>query len=235
MFKLFDSLYKIKVTTIYLLLGFGGLWNFLGFFQSVMSTFAGIMIMIIAHYILYEILSKKITPTDNILSKSSDKYKTNIFYFFIFIVVASWFLEFAGVKTGYIFGRYSYSNILIPQIFGVPLAIGFAWFSTLIASLGVIQMLTKINLRLISVTKKSLLVGFLMTIFDYSLEIAATKLGYWSWQIGIVPVQNYLAWFVFGSLFAFIGYKFQVLDNRLPKITAHLYLAQMLFFIVSSF
>jgi putative membrane protein len=43
-----------------------------------------------------------------------------------------------------------------------------------------------------------------MTFFDYLMEPAAIKLGYWVWQGSVIPFQNYLAWFVLGLLFAFL-------------------------------
>ncbi|MBX3043758.1 MAG: carotenoid biosynthesis protein [Candidatus Kapabacteria bacterium] len=231
--KLLNNLSNIKIVLIYVLLGFGGLWNYLGYFQNVMQTLAGPLIIIISLILLYEMQNKKFSAAENLMEKSESKYKKNLIFFFIFVVIASWILEFVGVKTGYPFGTYEYGKVLKPQISSVPAAIGFAWFSTLIVSVGIMQKFTKINLRLFSPLKKALIAGFLMTVFDYVLEMAAIKLGYWTWQIGIVPTVNYLAWFVFGSMFAYIGYKFEVLDIRLPKSAHHFFFAQIIFFIIS--
>lgn len=228
------SLYKIKVVLIYLLLGFGGLWNYLGWFSGIMANSSGLMIVLISFYILYESLIKKVVQGDSSISNTAINYKHKMLIYFVLVVLISWLIEFAGVKTGAIFGHYNYGLILMPQIYDVPIAIGFAWFSTLIISTAIIQTFTKINLRLVSSIKKALIIGLLMTIFDYVLEIAAIKLGYWSWQFGLVPFQNYLAWFFFGSSFAYMGFKTNILDIRLPKIIFHLYFAQIIFFILSS-
>lgn len=234
MSDLVKKLPPINIIIIYFLLIFGGLWNYLGYFGSIMSVFSGPMIIILSLYLLYEILNQKLSTLDKAMESSIEMHKKKMLLFFVFVVILSWVIEFVGVKTGYIFGRYEYGNKLIPQILQVPVAIGFAWFSTLIVSVGIMQKFTRINLRLFSPLKKALIAGFLMTVFDFVLEIAAIKLGYWSWQIGIVPTQNYLAWFVFGSMFAYIGYRFNLLDMRLPQSAHHLYFAQIIFFIISS-
>jgi len=226
--------YKIKLSIIYGLLAFGGIWNYFGIFQSVMQSTAGLMIILITFYLFYEIQNKKISEHDSAGNPLIQDYKVRMLLYFIFVIAAGWLIEFIGVSTGYIFGNYKYSKLLLPQILDVPIAIGFAWFSTLIVSVAIIQTYTKINIKLIKTYKKALLTGFLMTVFDYFLEFAAIKLGYWSWQIGIPPFTNYLAWFVFGSLFAYIGFKINLLDLRLPKIASHLYFAQLIYFGLSA-
>lgn len=224
---------NIKVILVYALLAFGGLWNYLGYFSNLMNVLSGPMIIIIALYLLYETLNQNLSTTDNAMGKSESKYKKSFIIFFFFVVISSWFLEFVGSKTGYPFGVYSYGDVLKPQIMQVPISIGFAWFSTLIASVGIMQKFSRINLRLFSPLKKAVIAGALMTIFDYVLEYAAVNLGYWTWQVGIVPIFNYVAWFVFGTLFAFIGFKTGVLDSRLPHISHHFYFAQIIFFALS--
>lgn len=51
------------------------------------------------------------------------------------ILMASWFIEYWGVTTGFPFGDYRYTGILAPHIGGVPLAIMFAWFTLAAGSL----------------------------------------------------------------------------------------------------
>jgi hypothetical protein len=229
----FKNIPNIKIVLVYALLAFGGLWNYLGYFTNLMNVLSGPVIIIIALYLLYETLNKKLSKTDTAIGKSESKYKKSFIIFFFFVVISSWFLEFVGSKTGYPFGIYSYGDVLKPQIMQVPIAIGFAWFSTLIASVGIMQKFSRINLRLFSPLKKAFIAGVFMTIFDYVLEYAAVNLGYWTWHVGIVPFFNYIAWFVFGSFFAFIGFRTGVLDSRLPEISHHLYFAQIIFFALS--
>jgi uncharacterized membrane protein len=44
----------------------------------------------------------------------------------------------------------------------------------------------------------ALLAGFLTVLLDVALEPMASGLArYWLWEGGIIPLQNYLSWFVF--------------------------------------
>jgi len=233
--KFLGFLPKLKIILIYFLLIAGGIWNLTGMFQTLMQTISGPVIILTAFFILHEILHKKFTGIDNILEVNQSHYRNKISVFFIFMVCAGFLIEFAGVKTGYVFGRYTYGTILKPQLFEVPIAIGFAWFSTLMVSVAVMQKYIRINLRLMAVWKKSLIVGVLMMVFDYFLEHAAMNLTYWTWQIGIVPTVNYFSWFILGSLFAFIGYKSDLLNKSLPESVHHLFFAQIIFFLLSMF
>lgn len=220
------SLNKYSIYAIYILMFFGGLWQILGLFQDFNELFAGPLLIIVSSFIFF--ISNEYY---NFLNKENKIINRNL-YFFIFIVVGGFVIEFVGVKTGYIFGVYYYGDVLKPQILNVPIAIGFAWYSTLMASAALIQKLAKINHRLISINIKALIVGFLMMYFDILLEPAAVSLNYWAWQNSIVPLQNYVAWFVFGYIFAYIGYKTDILNNSLPKFVFHSYFAQMIYFVM---
>jgi bisanhydrobacterioruberin hydratase len=232
--KFFENLPEHRIMIIYTLFTFVGLTNYFGFISDINLLLSGLLIMITPIYILYETLKQKLSNVDNAIGKSINKYRTNLIYYFTFVIVVSWLVEFVGAKTGLIFGHFTYGDVLQPKIFGVPIAIGFAWISSIIVSIAIMQKYAKINLRIFSSFKKSLIAGILITIFDYFLEMAAIKLGFWSWNIGIVPTQNYLAWFAFGTLFSYIGYKFKLLDTKLPSIAHHLFFAQLLFFVLSS-
>ena len=43
--------------------------------------------------------------------------------------------------------------------------------------------------------------GALMTVYDFFLEPVAMRFDFWDWKNGIIPLQNYAAWFVFATLF----------------------------------
>ncbi|MBM4427862.1 MAG: carotenoid biosynthesis protein, partial [Chloroflexi bacterium] len=50
---------------------------------------------------------------------------------FAIVGVLSYFAEFIGSKTGFPFGAYHYTNVLQPQLGGVPLLIPLAWMMML--------------------------------------------------------------------------------------------------------
>jgi putative membrane protein len=219
----------IKIFFLYFFLMMGGLWELLGLFKVFNQTFAGIILILLSLWGFYEIYNY------NSKNENSKISIIKSILFFLIVVIVSFIIEIIGVKTGLIFGEYQYSKVLIPQIFDTPVAIGFAWFSTLISSTAILKKLIDRYYLKLNILFKSLIIGFLMFVFDYFLEPAAIKLNYWNWQLGIVPFQNYLSWFIFGSLFAYIGYKLEYLNLYFPKIIIHFYFSQILYFIIIYF
>jgi len=145
-----------------------------------------------------------------------------IWFFSVFIV--TFLLEEAGIKTGLIFGSYYYTPVLGFSLLSVPLIIGFNWSVIILGSVIIAARLTK------SIFLASLISGFITLAFDILLEPVAIKLSYWIWENNVVPVQNYIAWF----LIAFIASLIYFLTNK-PVQTglAAFYLAvQFLFFLV---
>jgi len=219
----------IKIFFLYFFLIMGGLWELLGLFKVFNQTFAGIILILLSLWCFYEIYNY------NLKKENSKISIIKSILFFLIVVIVSFIIEIIGVKTGLIFGEYQYSKVLIPQIFDTPVAIGFAWFSTLISSTAILKKLIDRYYLKLNILFKSLIIGFLMFVFDYFLEPAAIKLNYWNWQLGIVPFQNYLTWFVLGSFFAFLGYKLKYLSLEFPKTIIHFYISQILYFVIICF
>jgi putative membrane protein len=200
-----------------------------------MDIASGPFIIILSFYFLYEIITFQKEKTKNLKKSFVYNISKRWILYFCTIILCSYFLEFAGVKTGYIFGRFKYSGILIPEFFGIPAAIGFAWFGISIMSLGMIRKFTKINLDLFKPLTKSLIIGFLMMVFDVFMEPAAIALNYWKWDIGIVYTQNYIVWFVCGTLFSLLGFKLDIFRLKLPPIIYHGYFVFIIFFVLTYF
>jgi putative membrane protein len=142
----------------------------------------------------------------------------------IFTYLFTFIFELFGVKTGYIFGNYSYGDVLIPQIWETPLIIGFNWVLVILGSI-------KISKRIINKPVFIILAAPVFAVlFDFILEPVAVKLGYWNWENGIIPLQNYLAWYVISFLFTsyFVILKIKI-RNRL---VIHYYLIQIGFFMI---
>jgi putative membrane protein len=140
-------------------------------------------------------------------------------------------IENYGVVTGNIFGRYTYGTVLFPFIGNVPIAIGFAWINTLVPAMMISNIFIKQNTDL-SKWISATLIGFLMVIFDVVLEKAAIELNYWHWEQISIPLQNYIAWFLVGFIFARLGQYLKVDRFGLPDIYQHIYLAQIGYFIL---
>jgi putative membrane protein len=68
--------------------------------------------------------------------------------------------------------------------------IGINWLFLALSSYGVILFFTKKAVWLI------VLPPVLMTSLDILVEPVAMKLGFWSWANDIIPLQNYVMWYL---------------------------------------
>lgn len=117
----------------------------------------------------------------------------------ISLIIASFFIEWWGVTTGFPFGNYVYTEVLQPKVFGVPLAIAFAWFSLTSSSLIISKYLVNS-----SAFASVLISSVLILATDILLEpFAAFVNNYWQWLLFRIPIQNYAAWLVIGFIFSF--------------------------------
>ncbi|HKQ77645.1 MAG TPA: carotenoid biosynthesis protein [Blastocatellia bacterium] len=118
--------------------------------------------------------------------------------------------EIIGVRYGFIFSPYHYTDVLQPQFLGAPLVMLSAW---MVLTSYCRQMLGPLSLpRLI----ESTLAAMWMTAIDLVIDpLAANQLGYWRWErpgayYGI-PLQNFVGWLVVSFII------FSVLSWRPPK------------------
>ena len=119
------------------------------------------------------------------------------------IAVASFFIEAAGVNTGKIFGVYAYGNTLGPKLLNTPLIIGVNWFlliyCTNVISRQLWKWITDCQEGSCTGLMRSMFIivtgSLLMVFYDLLLEPAAVRLDMWSWECGIIPLRNFLAWF----------------------------------------
>lgn len=104
--------------------------------------------------------------------------------------VLTFFLEALGTHTGWIFGAYTYGEGLGPRLFSVPLVIGFNWT---VVVLGCGSLFATVSQRWL----RPPLTALACVAFDVILEPLAMdpRMDYWFWEGGMVPLQNYLAWF----------------------------------------
>jgi len=170
-----------------------------------------------------------LTPLSLVLSMSllllNHKEYNNAFYTFLIIgFIAGYFIEVLGVKTGIIFGYYTYNDTLGPKLLQAPLVIGINWLM-LVYCAGVVS--NRIN---ISIFFKSVVGAFMLVILDALIEPVANKFGFWTWTYDIIPAQNYIAWGIvsFALLYLFHSLKFNK-DNKLASL---LLIIQFLFFML---
>lgn len=139
--------------------------------------------------------------------------KISVFLLVSFVFTLA--LEAIGTKTGAIFGEYVYGQSMMLKIANVPFVIGLNWVVLLIASYNFsFKILSYYNIR--SVFVEVILTAGLLTFLDYFIEPVAVFLDYWKWSSNIIPLQNYLAWFIISALLVVAIKLFRIdLRNRL--------------------
>jgi len=226
---------QIILVLLYLLLLAGGLWHALDVLQDKMRLLASPTIALICLLLCFDRIrvfeeggARRANGEREALR--SKHLKQKFLLWGVFVIVASFLLEFIGVQTGVIFGAYVYLEALRPVVSNVPIAIGFAWLEMILSSIALAQRITY------SRTKSHFLVALLaavfMVIFDLFMEPAAMKLGYWQWAENSIPARNYFAWFVFGGIFSYIGVRLGLFKRKISTVAVHAYFAQLLYFLI---
>ncbi|MBN1560127.1 carotenoid biosynthesis protein [candidate division KSB1 bacterium] len=208
---------KIEIFLLYLLLIAGGLWHLLGVLGRLMRWSAAPILIGLALYLAWKMRGV-----------NRDRHRRFLLWGGM-VLFGGFLFEAIGVKTGWIFGRYTYGNVLQPQLFGVPVAIGFAWLGIQISSLGLAQWIVK---EKIDIYVLAMLTAIFMVLFDLLMEPAAIYLGYWKWENLLPPLQNYLGWFVIALLFSMTGARWHLFHKPLPPFVFHAYIAQALYFML---
>jgi putative membrane protein len=144
------------------------------------------------------------------------------FYFALISIACIGFLaEVIGVKTGYLFGNYKYGDAFGLKLLDVPLMIGVNWAILSYSSLQLVNFKNRfINAILASV---------LMVFLDYFIEQCAQQYDFWFWQDGIIPIKNYIDWFMVAFIVNFTFEPF--LKKHENKLSKQFYLVQLLFFV----
>lgn len=127
------------------------------------------------------------------------------------IVVLAWVAEAVGAATDLPFGPYAYTDLLQPQLAGVPIVIPLAWLMGLPPAWAVAARITGGTGGLAFV----LVSAGAMTAWDLFLDPQMVTWGLWAWDadgayFGI-PLQNYAGWLLVSGLITAI-----VRPGRLP-------------------
>ena len=125
--------------------------------------------------------------TIGVVLSSRDILKNLLFLFIAFCIGFS--AEVIGVKTGILFGDYSYGSNLGYKFSGVPIVIGLLW--------GVLAVGSASCVAQFPILKKQapFLAALLMLGINYIMEPVAIASDFWSWEGATIPVWNYICWF----------------------------------------
>lgn len=156
------------------------------------------------------------------LGLNSLKPKDIIVLLIVFFI--GFFVEVLGVKTGLLFGEYSYGKTLGYKSFDVPLVIGLNWVLLNLAGFGVVNKWFK------SVYLKSMIASIMIVLLDVLIEPVAISLDYWSWLNDEIPLQNYLMWFLVSFVIQLIINKSKIKIDF--KSSLLMFVLQLLFFVI---
>jgi uncharacterized membrane protein len=149
-------------------------------------------------------------------------WKNYLVFFALFVMGYS--IEAIGVNTGVIFGSYTYGTTLGFSILGTPLVIGVNWLILIYCS----WIVTGLFLQ--NRWLRYLAGSSFMVLYDLALESVAIRLDMWTWYGNMIPLRNYVAWFLISMIF-FIFLDLTVKQVR-NKIAAALFIIQFMFFIL---
>ncbi len=115
------------------------------------------------------------------------------------VALAGFVIETIGVRFGVPFGQYTYTDVLQPQLVGVPVVMGLAWMA-------LVAFACDFAARLhLPPWPAAAFAALLTTATDLVIDpLATNQFGYWTWvQEGIyygIPFTNFIGWFVTGLL-----------------------------------
>lgn len=152
------------------------------------------------------------------------KVTRNTYLAFSIIYLFSFLIEAIGVTTGLIFGHYTYDQSLGLKVFRTPIIIGVNWLFLVYTTASMVDHFN------ISKWAKIILASSGMVGYDLLMEQIAPTLNMWHWKDDIVPIQNYLAWFVFAVLFHFLLKTMKIKTSN--ALSLMLFVCQFLFFLM---
>lgn len=177
-------------------------------------------------------LFQSLTPINLLLTAAIvlhfEKEKNRRFFLFILAtLLIGFFVEVAGVHSGFIFGEYNYGATLGPKLWEVPLAIGVNWVIMIYC--------TGLFARGVAHSKlPTILVGaILMTAIDILIEPVAIKLDFWTWESSSIPLRNYLGWFITSLVLHLLFYYLMPRSNN--SLAIRLLYVLIGFFLVLNF
>ena len=124
---------------------------------------------------------------------------------FALVAALSFLAEWIGSTSGFPFGKYHYTDVLQPQVAGVPLLIPLAWMMMLPSAWAIARTLLPQGPG--TRMKFALLAALAFTAWDLFLDPQMVGWGFWVWEIpgqyfGI-PLVNYLGWILVSALLTF--------------------------------
>lgn len=158
----------------------------------------------------------------SILLLGRKEHSIKFYYFIILCALYGMIAEWIGVHTHILFGDYSYGKNLGFKLFDVPLIIGVNWCVLTIATSSLAYSITK-NTYVHLLISCGLMVGI-----DLLIEPVAIKSDYWTWHKGVIPIYNYICWFLVSIPIQLLYLKLKLPEQN--KVAICLYIVLIVFF-----
>ena len=107
---------------------------------------------------------------------------------FFSIAFLGFIIEVIGVKTGLVFGKYSYGDGLGFKLLNVPLIISINWAMLIFAGIRIVSGI--FANKIVSLVVAAILV----TLIDLIIEQVAPRLDFWKFEGGLPGLHNYIGW-----------------------------------------
>lgn len=141
---------------------------------------------------------------------------------FAAIAIIGFCSEVIGVKTGWVFGEYSYGAALGMKFLNVPLTISLNWALLATASILVSRYFSQNKII------AAIIAASIATLIDLLIEQVAPLLDFWYFSSGKASLHNYVGWFVISFSVAFLFSNNFKQGNK--KISIIILALQILFF-----
>lgn len=136
------------------------------------------------------------------------------------------FAELIGVQTGLLFGSYHYGSVLGWKVAETPLIMGVNWILvTYCAGISINHLFPKLFW-----VWKAALGATMMVLLDIFIEPVAIAYEFWSWENDLVPLQNYLGWWLVALPLMLLFMRIQ--GNSRNKVAVALFILQFSFFMI---
>jgi uncharacterized membrane protein len=136
------------------------------------------------------------------------RWRGILIFFAICLVVGNIF-ENVGVRTGFPFGQYYFTDLMGPKLFVVPIQLGLAYLGMAYLSWALARLILggmRNPLEGSRVVTLPMVASFIMVAWDFSQDpVWSTVLHLWIWRQGGayfgVPVSNFFGWYL--TVYAF--------------------------------
>jgi putative membrane protein len=147
--------------------------------------------------------------------------KKFLFAFFS-IAFLGFIIEVIGVKTGLVFGKYSYGDGLGFKLLDVPLIISINWAMLIFAGIRIVSSIFTYKIKILIVA------ALLVTVVDLLIEQVAPKLDFWQFDGGLPGLHNYLGWIGVAFFTSYFFYPTIIKGNR--SVSLIILILQIIFF-----